>query len=87
MSSPELVLSLHPRVLGTVSCLQSNLRTEGRPVCQRQFPPLSGKKPTDFKAPCHKKQVLENELAAGSVHCTSLTIVMNSISVLILSGI
>lgn len=54
-SSPQLLWSLQPRVLGTVSCLQSNLRTEGCPVCQRQFSCLSGNKPTDFKAQFHKK--------------------------------
>lgn len=87
VSSPQLVLSLHPRAFGTVSCSQSHLRTEGCPVCQRQFPCPSGNKPTDPKTPFHKERILENELSAGSLHCTSPTIMTNSISVLILSGI
>lgn len=70
-SSPELVSSLRPRVLGILSCLQSNLRTEGCLVCQRQFPCLSGNKPTDLKPKFHKKYTSEKELSAGSLHFTN----------------
>lgn len=86
-ASPGLGPSPRPGALGIVSCLQSNLRTQRCPVCQRQFPHLSGNKPTDPKAQFHKKQIADNELSAGSLHCTSLTIMINSISVLIVSGI
>lgn len=53
-ASPELVVVLHSRVLGIVSCLQSHLRTEKCLVRQRQFPHLSGNKSTDLKAKFQK---------------------------------